>query len=248
MSTDEAKSRKLVPSTQSIITLQTDIARTSSHLHPALLLAYYLFRFPALVDSPTTTLFIDLLPISLLQLAYAVTCLPAHRSTETQQSVAKPTKPNSRKKPTLPPKNHESLSGSFVPALLALTLTILPSAPVLYIILVLFGAPLTTHHAQTALCAAHLSILAVFPLFYVHGVSSKTWREIIGAMLPFDEVWGATVFCFLGAWLGAVPIPLDWDREWQKWPVTIVTGAYGGYLFGKLIGKYVLAGKRIEFD
>ena len=38
------------------------------------------------------------------------------------------------------------------------------------------------------------------------------------------------------------------DREWQKWPVTIVTGAYGGYLLGKFIGKYVLAGKRIEFD
>ena len=96
------------------------------------------------------------------------------------------------------------------PALLALILSVFPSTPVLYIILVLFGAPLTTYHAQTVLCAVHLSILAVFPLFYVYGVSSKVWREIISAMLAFDEVWGATVFCFLGAWLGAVPIPLDW--------------------------------------
>lgn len=26
--------------------------------------------------------------------------------------------------------------------------------------------------------------------------------------------WGA-IGTFIGAWLGAVPIPLDWDREWQ---------------------------------
>lgn len=36
------------------------------------------------------------------------------------------------------------------------------------------------------------------------------WREIAGGMLPFDEVWGSTIGCLLGAWLGAVPIPLDW--------------------------------------
>ena len=76
--------------------------------------------------------------------------------------------------------------------------------------MVLFGAPLTTHHAQTILCAAHLSILAVFPLFYTYGVSGDVWQEIVGAMLAFDEVWGATVGCLVGAWLGAVPIPLDW--------------------------------------
>ncbi len=29
-------------------------------------------------------------------------------------------------------------------------------------------------------------------------------------LLPFDEVFGGTVGTFLGAWLGAVPIPLDW--------------------------------------
>lgn len=69
----------------------------------------------------------------------------------------------------------------------------------------------------------------------------------------------------LGAWMGAVPIPLDWqvlvfcgmtgviltltrDREWQKWPVTIVTGAYLGYAVGKLVGGVVLKGKKIVFE
>lgn len=65
---------------------------------------------------------------------------------------------------------------------------------------------------------------------------------------PMDEVFGGAVCCFLGAWLGAVPIPLDWDREWQKWPVTVVTGAYVGCVVGKMVGGWLLRGRRIELD
>ena len=45
-----------------------------------------------------------------------------------------------------------------------------------------------------------------------------------------------------------VPIPLDWDRDWQKWPVTIVTGSYIGWFVFRFAGEYLLRGKRIEFD
>ena len=38
------------------------------------------------------------------------------------------------------------------------------------------------------------------------------------------------------------------DREWQKWPITIVTGAYMGYVAGKFAFGYLLHGKRISFD
>ena len=37
--------------------------------------------------------------------------------------------------------------------------------------------------------------------------------------------WGAS----LGAWCGAMVIPLDWDRPWQKWPVPCVAGAVAGF-------------------
>ena len=36
----------------------------------------------------------------------------------------------------------------------------------------------------------------------------------------------------VGAWFGALPIPLDWDRAWQKWPVSVVRGMTLGQLVG----------------
>ena len=80
----------------------------------------------------------------------------------------------------------------------------------LYIIIVLFGAPITTHHAETFLCAAHFGLFSAFPLFYTHGVRAAVWMEVLRVLLPFDEVWGAATGTMLGAWIGAVPIPLDW--------------------------------------
>ena len=35
-------------------------------------------------------------------------------------------------------------------------------------------------------------------------------------------------------------------REWQKWPVTILTGAYIGYAVGKVLGGYVFRGARVK--
>jgi phosphatidylinositol glycan class F len=47
----------------------------------------------------------------------------------------------------------------------------------------------------------------------------------------------------LGAWLGAVPIPLDWDRDWQRWPVTILVGLYVGHCVGAKAGGMLFYGK-----
>lgn len=110
------------------------------------------------------------------------------------------------------------------------------SVPLFHVIFVLFGAPLLTHPAETFLCSAVLAVLSVYPIFYTHGVDSKAWTAVCGINAPKDETfcgfWGGIV----GAWLGAVPIPLDWDREWQRWPVTIVVGIVVGYIVGRLAG------------
>lgn len=93
-----------------------------------------------------------------------------------------------------------------------------------------------------------MALLAVFPLIYVHGADPSKWLEIAGLRCPFDEVFGSAVGVLIGAWLGAVPIPLDWDREWQKWPVTIVTGAYLGFVAGRTLGRWGLRGKMIPLE
>lgn len=111
--------------------------------------------------------------------------------------------------------------------------------------MILFGAPLLTHLPHTFLCAAHLSLLSLFPLIYVHGVDPLTWLSLASFNAPLDECFCGLLGAFLGAWLGAVPIPLDWDREWQKWPVTILTGMYAGYLVGRLAGGTLLSGKHL---
>ena len=94
---------------------------------------------------------------------------------------------------------------------LSFSLTSLLATPALAVLLVLFGAPLTTHNAETLLCAAHMAFLSATALVYVHGVNGHVWKEIWGIARPADTVWGGALGTGLGAWFGAIPIPLDWS-------------------------------------
>lgn len=89
-------------------------------------------------------------------------------------------------------------------------------------------------------------MLAAFPVFYARGVDAQAMLAIAGAYAPLDETFGGLLGAVLGAWLGAVPIPLDWDREWQKWPVTIVVGMYMGYALGAKGVAALFYGKRLS--
>lgn len=223
--------------------LNNDTAHIYSHIHPILVLSLYAFQFKSIVADPVPALLNTLIPLSILQIAYVSICLPA-----TGASSAPPVvKPGVKKKPSAS-KLESSIQGKIVPAFLSLLLSTVAGAPLAGITLILFGAPLTTHFPHTFLCAAHISLLASVPLIYVHGVDGERWREIVGLLPPIDEVFGAALGTLMGAWLGAVPIPLDWDREWQKWPVTIVTGAYIGFAVGKLAGGLLFKGRKIMFN
>ncbi|KAI1649066.1 GPI biosynthesis protein family Pig-F-domain-containing protein [Daldinia loculata] len=235
ISKDKDKDAQTQP-VQIIASLQAQVVR---HLQPALLLSLFLARFGALVADPVSAMSSSLPVVAAIQVTYAVVCLPAVGS-----HVAKPVKkarPGEKKKVGL----ENTGPNIAVTTLVALILSAIASLA-LHVILVLFGAPFLTHIENTFLCSTHLSVLGLFPLFYTRGVSSKDWHEILSASAPFDEAFGGLVGGCVGAWLGAVPIPLDWDREWQKWPVTIVCGIYAGYLVGKLLGGTVALGRRFS--
>ncbi|CAG8978196.1 hypothetical protein HYALB_00011431 [Hymenoscyphus albidus] len=218
--------------------LPNDLARIISQAHPVVLLAGFYIRFPALVENPAATLLSSLLLVSLVQIGYVILCLPpTGQSIKPAKKVIGAKKTNDGTTPVARP----------LTAFFALIMS-LASIPLLTALQILFGAPISTHLLHTILTSSHVALLVMFPLVYVHGADGKKWREIASFYSPMDEVFGGAVGCFLGAWLGAVPIPLDWDREWQKWPVTIVTGAYAGYMVGKMAGGWLVKGRRIELS
>ncbi|KAL2131923.1 hypothetical protein VTI74DRAFT_4450 [Chaetomium olivicolor] len=230
-----------------IQTKQTPLAQSARHAFPALLAGLFAVCFRALVTDPVSTMSTTLLPLTAaLQVGYAMLCLPAagsHGGGGGAGGGAKGTR-----KPRPGEKKREGGGGGAGPsgvisAVLALVLSLLLT-PLLYAVLVLFGAPFLTHGAHTLLCAAHLAVLALFPLFYVHGVDGAAWRAVGGFSAPLDEAFGGMVGAVVGAWLGAVPIPLDWDRDWQRWPVTVLAGMFGGYVAGRVLGGTVGWGKR----
>ncbi|GMM51149.1 hypothetical protein DASB73_021070 [Starmerella bacillaris] len=120
-------------------------------------------------------------------------------------------------------------------ALLTAFLSILIT-PLISLVLVLLGSPVTNSVYETLLLALLLSVLAFQPLMTIYGFDSKFWLDLVSMKLPPSEIncssWGSLI----GAWLGVIPIALDWDRNWQAYPITIVLGAYIGYVVGMVIG------------
>ena len=174
-----------LPSTSNETLSSTSLALAALHL------ALFVAQFESLVADPIRTLSWGLLPLSALQSAWIVKCLDR---TETPSHQAQPT-------PLI--KTVRALR-SLLPALVLGT-------PITAVILVLFGAPLTTHHAQTLLCAAHMAVMAGPGLVRRCGTDGRKWRETCALLVPADEAVGGAMGTAVGAWVGAVPIPLDWS-------------------------------------
>lgn len=56
--------------------LENDVAKLYTHIHPILVLSTYIFSFQSIVENPVRSLYILLLPLSILQVIYVVLCLP----------------------------------------------------------------------------------------------------------------------------------------------------------------------------
>ena len=105
---------------------------------------------------------------------------------------------------------------------------------------ILFGAPLLNLALRTALWSAMISGLVFVPCSIVLGVSPASWLRLfveLRAKTPVERHWclAPSLGALLGSWVGAIPIPLDWDEPWQAWPVTLVVGALIGHLFACVV-------------
>ncbi|EGZ21381.1 hypothetical protein PHYSODRAFT_557448 [Phytophthora sojae] len=110
---------------------------------------------------------------------------------------------------------------------------------VFHVIVVLFGAPVVDLWMQTLLLAVLLSSCVTMPLALHLGCAPRKWLDLllelsVGNALELYLVC-SSIGAMLGAYVGALPIPLDWDRPWQQWPLTCVYGALIGHTAGILV-------------
>lgn len=112
-------------------------------------------------------------------------------------------------------------------ALISLFATLLLTLPAVLII-VLFGAPITEKRKETWMLALHCCYLAYPATYQVFKGDFKVglWKKYF-------------IMIVVGAWSSCVVIPLDWDRDWQAWPIPVLVGAYIGSFFGYTFGSYL---------
>ncbi|XP_040860715.1 GPI biosynthesis protein family Pig-F isoform X2 [Glycine max] len=77
-------------------------------------------------------------------------------------------------------------------------------------------------------------LLQTIPASCVLGSSWADWRRIFAQTKPKGSI--EYLICLpahgavIGAWFGAWPMPLDWERPWQEWPISVSYGTVAGYL------------------
>ncbi|ODQ80698.1 hypothetical protein BABINDRAFT_160931 [Babjeviella inositovora NRRL Y-12698] len=123
----------------------------------------------------------------------------------------------------------------------SLFVALVASIPI-FSVLVLFGSPLYDHLKETYLLALHLSFLIIYPLLVVYQYDLEVWFNLATFnvdSLAQNPVYVSSVAAFVGAWLGVFPIPLDWDRPWQAWPITLLVGSYLGYFVGGVVHYFL---------
>nr|XP_054758774.1 phosphatidylinositol-glycan biosynthesis class F protein-like [Lytechinus pictus] len=118
-----------------------------------------------------------------------------------------------------------------------------------HIIAVLYGAPFTETVTETATFGVLLTTIVTIPTLCVLGTNAECYSRLIGSRRPHAGVETCLAyivfFSLLGAWLGAFPIPLDWDRPWQKWPVSCCIGALSGHTLG-LVASVIHSARGLE--
>ncbi|XP_047341989.1 phosphatidylinositol-glycan biosynthesis class F protein [Impatiens glandulifera] len=101
------------------------------------------------------------------------------------------------------------------------------------------GAPVGTKYIMRTLhWSLMMSTFTFTPAACVFGSSWSDWLRIFAHTKSSGSV--DYMLCLpahgaiIGAWFGAWPMPLDWERTWQEWPICVTYGAMAGYFVGML--------------
>jgi phosphatidylinositol glycan class F len=96
-----------------------------------------------------------------------------------------------------------------------------------------------------------MSIFTTVPASCVLGSSWADWKRIFAHTKPNGSI--EYLICLqahgavIGGWFGAWPMPLDWERPWQEWPISVSYGTLAGYLVALVASLgFVLAHPRLQ--
>uniref|UniRef100_A0A7N0VC70 Phosphatidylinositol-glycan biosynthesis class F protein n=1 Tax=Kalanchoe fedtschenkoi TaxID=63787 RepID=A0A7N0VC70_KALFE len=129
---------------------------------------------------------------------------------------------------------------SYLKAMIRGVLGTFAGALVNALVAIALGAPVGLNYLpKTVYWSLLISSLTFVPAACVFGASWKDWRRLFAHTKPVDLVdymicvpaHGAIV----GSWFGAWPMPLDWERPWQEWPICVSYGTMVGYVAGMLL-------------
>jgi len=124
--------------------------------------------------------------------------------------------------------------------------TLVLSLILFHLVIVLFGAPVLHSASETFHLSCLLTLTSTFPCVCAIGSSVDAWMKTWNTYNKsgeFSREFSALVVALcsvVGAWVGAVPIPLDWDRPWQVWPVSCLIGCVLGHCAGLILVSILL--------
>lgn len=113
---------------------------------------------------------------------------------------------------------------------------LLVSLAVFYFGAVVFGAPVLSQHYETFFFALLMTILTALPCVLhvdIENIATLFLSIFEGTDLNPYYFWNIRLTVF-GAWVGAVVIPLDWNKPYQKWPIPCCIGAMTGCYFANI--------------
>jgi len=123
-----------------------------------------------------------------------------------------------------------------------------------HFVAIMYGAPFLEDFQRTFMWSALMSSLTFLPvctcclpsspiealrIFLLRtkedsfeGGAGSGWKLHL-----YRHCWSVSgLISIAGAWFGALPMPLDWDRPWQVWPVSCTYGC----LIGNLLGHFIV--------
>ncbi|KAM3316125.1 hypothetical protein ACQJBY_034319 [Aegilops geniculata] len=113
---------------------------------------------------------------------------------------------------------------------------------------IVLGAPVGIKYwIATIYWSSLMSLFTFVPAACVFGASKVDWQNALSHSIYCTSsnvvdfmISAPSHGAVIGAWLGAWPMPLDWEKSWQEWPICVTYGAIAGHVIGMLVSLILI--------